>query len=476
MSYSYDKFLRPITTSDKSIKILDDTNDIKFTIDPFVIINLSVSNNILRISLKSLKVILINFSSKNEAKIALTRLQEHIDILTNNVPILIDKDIKNYIIDQIKQVSAITGPTGPQGLTGEIGPTGSQGPTGEIGATGSADRYSATSSTTFEVPVIGDVVDLVTQVNLAYTTAQNVVIYSDLPNLYNSDYEVDGSYFIGQIDYYDSKTGDMSLVTTFSVGYGTYSYWYLNLSGLIPESIDGTSGTSGTSGQSGTSGTSGQSGTSGTSGHSGTSGSSGTSGLDGYSAQYIGTSSDTIDLSTLVIGTTYSLYTTDGLEYSIAQHLIVANSNTNHFHGDVVSYSHATGLLVLEVVTIDGDESFSSWTTNLDGVAGGNGTNGTSGLSGTSGTSGISIAITQVTSVVLSAASWSLVSGLYEYDLSNVNITSASIVDIIPDNTSISIVTAAMILPRTDSSTGSVKLYSTNLPTGDITVTLNIIK
>ena len=26
MSYSYDKFLRPITTSDKSIKILDDTN------------------------------------------------------------------------------------------------------------------------------------------------------------------------------------------------------------------------------------------------------------------------------------------------------------------------------------------------------------------------------------------------------------------------------------------------------------------
>ena len=42
MSYSYDKFLRPITTSDKSIKILDDTNDIKYTIDPFVITNIVI--------------------------------------------------------------------------------------------------------------------------------------------------------------------------------------------------------------------------------------------------------------------------------------------------------------------------------------------------------------------------------------------------------------------------------------------------
>jgi hypothetical protein len=84
----------------------------------------------------------------------------------------------------------------------------------------------------------------------------------------------------------------------------------------------------------------------------------------------------------LVIGTTYSLYTTSGLEYSIAQHLIVVNSNTNHFHGDVISYSHSTGELVLEIVKIDGSGSFFSWTTNLDGAVGGNGTSGTSGTSG----------------------------------------------------------------------------------------------
>jgi hypothetical protein len=245
MSYSYDKFLRPITESDKSIKILDDTNDIKYTIDPFVITNVAAINNILRISLRSLKVILLNFSTKNEAKIALTRLQQQIDTLTTKVPILIDKDIQNYIQYQIEQIGIIVGPTGPQGATGSQGPqgvtgsqgsTGSIGPTGSQGATGSADRYAATSSTTFETPVVGEVIDLVTQTDLAYSTAQNVVIYSDLPNLYNSDYETDGSYFIGQIDYYDTQTGDMSLVTTFSSGSGTYSFWYLNLSGMITDS------------------------------------------------------------------------------------------------------------------------------------------------------------------------------------------------------------------------------------------------
>ena len=76
MIYNYNNFLRPITESDKSIKILDDSNDIKYTIDPFVITNISVISNILRINLKSLKVILLSFSTKNEAQIALTRLQQ----------------------------------------------------------------------------------------------------------------------------------------------------------------------------------------------------------------------------------------------------------------------------------------------------------------------------------------------------------------------------------------------------------------
>lgn len=117
MIYNYNNFLRPITESDKSIKILDDSNDIKYTIDPFVITNISVISNILRINLKSLKVILLSFSTKNEAQIALTRLQQQIDILTTKVPLLIDKDIYNYIQYQVEQIAII----GPTGATGPVG-------------------------------------------------------------------------------------------------------------------------------------------------------------------------------------------------------------------------------------------------------------------------------------------------------------------------------------------------------------------
>ena len=82
--------------------------------------------------------------------------------------------------------------------------------------------------------------------------------------------------------------------------------------------------------------------------------------------------------------------------------------------------------------------------------------------------------VLQVTPITLTAASWSLVSGLYEYNYSNANILATSIVDVIPSNASISIVKDAEILPSTLSASGSVKLYATNLPTADITVTFNI--
>lgn len=82
--------------------------------------------------------------------------------------------------------------------------------------------------------------------------------------------------------------------------------------------------------------------------------------------------------------------------------------------------------------------------------------------------------VLQVTPITLTAASWSLVSGLYEYTYSNANILSTSIVDVIPASTTIAIVKAADIMPATSSASGSVKIYATNLPTSDITVTFNI--
>jgi hypothetical protein len=82
----------------------------------------------------------------------------------------------------------------------------------------------------------------------------------------------------------------------------------------------------------------------------------------------------------------------------------------------------------------------------------------------------------QVTAQTLNAGSWTLVSGYYEYNLANANITTTSIVDIIPDNASIPTIKTAEVLPKTLSGSGTVKMYSVKAPTGNIIVTLNIWK
>jgi hypothetical protein len=83
-------------------------------------------------------------------------------------------------------------------------------------------------------------------------------------------------------------------------------------------------------------------------------------------------------------------------------------------------------------------------------------------------------AVVQVTGLTLLDTGWTLVGGLYEYDLADANILATSIVEVIPDNADAAIVQAAVFLPRTDSSAGSVKVYATNEPTDDIGVTINI--
>lgn len=83
--------------------------------------------------------------------------------------------------------------------------------------------------------------------------------------------------------------------------------------------------------------------------------------------------------------------------------------------------------------------------------------------------------ITQVNSVTIPAASFSLVSGLYEAEYSNVNILTTSVVSITPKNTTVSIVTAAVFLPEITVSLGSIKMYCTNLPSADFDVNILII-
>jgi hypothetical protein len=80
----------------------------------------------------------------------------------------------------------------------------------------------------------------------------------------------------------------------------------------------------------------------------------------------------------------------------------------------------------------------------------------------------------QITGITLLSASWTLISGFYEYDIANANITATSEVEVIFMKSTIAIVKAADIMPDNLSDTGTVKIYATNQPTGDINVTLII--
>lgn len=140
-----------------------------------------------------------------------------------------------------------------------------------------------------------------------------------------------------------------------------------------------------TGGAAGTSGTSGSSGTRGSSGSSGTAGTSGTSGLAGD--LYRTTSSTSLTIQT---GTTGTFVIGTGLGYSVAQDVIIAYDISNHMVGMVTSYNPSNGQMVVNVHDKIGSGTYTGWTVNLNGAAGGDGSSGTSGTSGTSGSSGSS--------------------------------------------------------------------------------------
>ena len=303
MSFSFDKFLRPLTSTDRNIKIYEDNGILKYTINPFHIKNINVLNNTMRINLDSDRSIAMVFSTNNEAKISLKKLQEeHIDVLTEKVPFMIDKDILNYVTANIK-----------------IGPTGSN------GTSGLSKIYTGTSSNYLTIPAYGSLVQLYTQTDLGFVPGQTIVVYKDFPenNYVEGDafgpYYADSDpvYMIGDIDTYNPSTGQLAFIANICQPTGaTSSFWYINLTGQRGQ--DGTSGTSGTSGHDGLSafevwiaagspntpgvigeeiyndflyairgpegvqGGPGPEGTSGTSGIDGTSGTSGISGLSAY--------------------------------------------------------------------------------------------------------------------------------------------------------------------------------------------------
>jgi hypothetical protein len=116
----------------------------------------------------------------------------------------------------------------------------------------------------------------------------------------------------------------------------------------------------------------------------GTSGTSGTSGYDGDRFRTTSTTEFTLGVSTTIV-------VEPGLAYTPAQDIIITYNVGNHQTCTVVSYDINTGVMVIgPPVTVTGSGTYSLWTVNLDGAAGGDGSSGTSGTSGVNGTSGSS--------------------------------------------------------------------------------------
>ncbi len=171
MSYSWDKFLRPLAGNDTNVQIMDNNGTVTYTINPYTVINVFVKNNLVNVSLKSGRVISIPFSSLNEAKLALPRIKQLFDALQKKAPIFVSNEIKNYVnsvniqffyqdnipngtgTDSIRTGSfwydsdygylyvyiydgayyqwvTAAGEVGPVGATGPAGPTGPDGPQG----------------------------------------------------------------------------------------------------------------------------------------------------------------------------------------------------------------------------------------------------------------------------------------------------------------------------------------------------------
>lgn len=405
MSYSWDKFLRPLGTNDTNIQIMDNTGVVTYTVNPFTVINLYVKNNMVVISLKSQRLINIPFSSNNEAKLGLPRIKQLIDTLQQNSPIFINNEIKNYITAvSAKFFYQSTTPTGTgtsqiktgsfwydaeygnlytyiydgdyyQWVTavGEIGPIGGTGPAGTSGTSGydgDSFRVEYNSAIDLSTTTVSSTYSITVDPSLSYSAAQLILISYDASN-----------YIEGQVESYNSSTGELVYEVLAKYGSSSYSNWVVNLDGAAGG--DGTSGTSGTSGINGTSGTSAVNGTSGTRGTSGTSGSSGTRGTSGTSGVN-GTSGTSGSTGTSGTSGTRGTSGSSGVNGTSGTRGTMGTSGTRGTSGTsgTIGTSGTSG--------VDGNFLGSSGTSGTSGSSGVDGTSGTRGTRGTSGTSGSS--------------------------------------------------------------------------------------
>ena len=151
------------------------------------------------------------------------------------------------------------------------------------------------------------------------------------------------------------------------------------------QGIQGPAGINGINGIQGPAGIQGPTGPAGSTGATGATGPQGPTGLNGTPGDtYNTTSTDVLTIALSVQNLTVGL----GLDYSLGQTVIIANSVSNYMIGQVSSYNSGTGLLSVNINSITGSGSFNTWNVNLNGAVGQQGPQGPTGADGPTGPAG----------------------------------------------------------------------------------------
>jgi len=383
--YSYDTFLRPITDNDRNIKILGVDLLVKYTIDPFTINNTNVSGNLIRINLKSNRIITLEFSTSNETKLAIIRLREQIDILNQKVPLLIDKNVQNYIINYVE--SRFTN------IITDIIP--SQDSIYNLGSSASQWKSLHVSGQTIYIgglPLSTDGESLVvSSINLG-TTASPLILSSNQDTLL-----INNSVFIG-------ATGPQGPTGVAGPQGPTGVAGPQGATGVDgpqgptgvagpqgPTGVAGPQGPTGVDGPQGATGVAGPQGATGVAGPQGPTGADGSQGPTGADGdRYSTTSSDTFTIPE--IGFERDFLVGTSLAYTPSQTIIVSpNDNpTDHFHGIINSYFPLTGTMSVTCTEDNGlsGQTYSNWQINLSGAVGVPGDIGPTGSQGIQGPTG----------------------------------------------------------------------------------------
>jgi hypothetical protein len=107
MSFSLNRFLRPLADSDKVIRIYNDMNAPVHIINPFSVLRIFISNLNINIALTGNKIITLDFKSIEETRSGLSKLQSYIDQLRNKYPQVIDQQTEKYVESVIQRSPGI---------------------------------------------------------------------------------------------------------------------------------------------------------------------------------------------------------------------------------------------------------------------------------------------------------------------------------------------------------------------------------